>query len=192
MTVALLEELAAAGYVVSSVSELRESGVRYRAAIPVLVNGLVQCDDVREREGIVRALSVPWARDEALGPLIAEFKSAQERWGPAGEGLAWAVGNALEVLADDSMFPELVELASDSRYGRARQMIVLALGKSKRPEAVQVLMGLVDDPEVDGHAISALAKLKAPAAREAFESKLDDERAWVRREARKALTKLPG
>jgi HEAT repeat protein len=86
---------------------------------------------------------------------------------------------------------ELAELARDRRYGKARQMIVLGLGRSRRPEAVEVLVGLVDDPEVDGQAVKALGRLRAPAARAALESKRDDKRAWVRREARKALERLP-
>jgi HEAT repeat protein len=106
--------------------------------------------------------------------------------------LRWTVGNALDVLADDSVFDELAALARDRRYGKARQMIVLGLGKSKRPEVVEVLLSLVDDPDVDGHAVKALGKLKAPAARAVLERKLDDDRAWVRGEARKALAKLPG
>jgi hypothetical protein len=69
----------------------------------------------------------------------------------------WTIGGALEVLADDSSFDELAELARDRRYGMARQMIVLGLGRSKRPEAVEVLVGLVDDPEVEGQPVKALA-----------------------------------
>jgi HEAT repeat protein len=106
--------------------------------------------------------------------------------------LRWTIGNALDVLADDSSFDDFVELVRDRRYGKARQMVVLGLGKSKRPEAVDVLLGLVDDPDVDGHAVKALGKLKAPSARTALQAKLDDKRAWVRAEARKALAKLPG
>jgi HEAT repeat protein len=91
-----------------------------------------------------------------------------------------------------SSFDELVGLARDRRHGKARQMVVLGLGKSKRPEAVDVLLGLVNDPDVDGHAVKVLGKLKAPAARAALEGKLGDGRAWVRSEARKALATLPG
>ncbi|SDI90748.1 HEAT repeat-containing protein [Frankineae bacterium MT45] len=187
----LLAELAAVGFPASSVSELRESGARYRAAVPVLVKFLDQTEDPRQRQEIVRALSVPWAGAEARGPLIREFKTVPLEWGPAGDSLRWAVGNALEVLFDDASFTELVELAEDPVYGKARQMVVLGFGKSKRPEAVGLLLGLVDDPDVDGHAVKALGKLKAPSARAALEAKLDDKRAWVRSEARKALARLP-
>lgn len=53
-----------------------------------------------------------------------------------------------------------------------------------------MLVGLVDDPEVDGQAVKALGRLKAPAGRAALERKRDDKRAWVRREARRALERL--
>jgi len=123
--------------------------------------------------------------------MIDEFRRVNSSVDPTGTGLRWTIGNALEVLADDSSFDELAGLARDRRYGKARQMLVLGLGKSKRPEAVEVLVGLMDDPEVDGQAVMALGKLRTPLARAALESKRDDKRAWVRREARKALGRLP-
>lgn len=188
---AVLADLGAAGYQVRSLADLRHSGVRYREAIPVLLAWLPQVADRRVKEEIVRALTVPWARPAATRPMIAEFRRVDSSVDPTGTGLRWTIGNALEVLADDSCFDELAELARDRRYGKARQMIVLGLGRSKRPEAVEVLVGLVDDPEVDGQAVKALGRLKAPAGRAALEGKRDDKRAWVRREARRALERLP-
>jgi len=135
---------------------------------------------------------VPWAKPAAVRPLIEEFRRVDAAVDPKGLGLRWTIGNALDLLFDDASFDELVELATDRRYGRAREMVVLGLGRSKRAAAVDVLLSLVDDPDVDGHAVSALGKLKAPAARAALEAKLDDRRAWVRSEARKALARLPG
>ncbi len=187
----ILAELAAAGYRVRSLADLRHSGVRYREAITVLLDWLPQVTDRRVKEEIVRALTVPWARPAATRPMIDEFRRVDSSVDPTGTGLRWTIGNALEVLADDSSFDELAELVRDRRYGTARQMIVLGLGRSKRPEAVEVLVDLVDDPEVDGQAVKALGRLRAPAARAALESKRDDKRAWVRREARRALERLP-
>ena len=73
MTTGVLKELADVGYPAESVAELRSSGTRYRAAVPVLLRWLDRSETAFEREQIVRALSVPWARDEALGPLIELF-----------------------------------------------------------------------------------------------------------------------
>jgi HEAT repeat protein len=187
----ILAELAEAGFVVCSLADLRRSGVRYGDAVPVLLRWLGRVDDQKVKDEIVRALSVPWAKPAATRPLIEQFRLVDAVTDPTGMGLRWTIGNALDVLFSDASFDALAELAADRRYVSARQMIVLGLGKSKRPEVVGVLLGLVDDPDVDGHAVKALGKLKAPVARTALQAKLDDKRAWVRGEARKALAKLP-
>lgn len=188
----ILDELSLVGFEVKSLADLRRSGVRYRDAIPVLLGWLPRLVDPKVKGEVVRALSVSWARPAATQLLIDEFRHVDSSIDPTGTGLRWTIGNALEVVFDDGSFDELVELATDDRYGKARQMVVLGLGKSKRPEAVEVLVGLTDDPDVDGHAVKALGKLKAPAARTVLQAKSDDERAWVRAEARKALARLPG
>ena len=189
MTAGLLEELADVGYPVASVADLRSSGGRYRAAVPVLLRWLDRSEDIFEKEEIVRALSVPWARGEALGPLIELFRSVSFG-GHELQLLRWAVGNALEVLCDDSRFEELVELARDESYGKAREMVVLGLGRSKKPEAGGVAIELLEDPVVSGHAVKALRRLKDPQARNGLQRMLDDERAWVRKEAQRALAAL--
>jgi HEAT repeat protein len=186
----VLAALAAAGFAARSLADLRHSGGPYRGAIPVLLEWLPKVTDRKVKEEIVRALSVPWAKPVAAQAMIEEFRHVDASLDPTGTGLRWTIGNALDVLADDSCFDELVELAQDRRFGRARQMIVLALGRSKNPAAAEVLLGLVDDPDVDGHAVKALGRLKAPVARAVLERKLDDNRAWVRGEARRALAKL--
>lgn len=189
MTAGLLEDLADVGYQVESVADLRSSGVRYRAAVPVLLRWLDRSEDTFQKEEIVRALSVPWARDEALEPLIELFRSFPPN-GQEQELLRWAIGNALEVLWDDLRFDELVALAREESFGKAREMVVLGLGRSKKPEAGAVLIEFLDDPVVSGHAVKALRKLKIPAARTGLERMLDDDRAWVRKEAQRALAAL--
>jgi hypothetical protein len=186
----ILADRAAVGFQVRSLADLRHSGVHYRRAVPVLLDWLPRVTDRKVKEEIVRALSVPWAKPQATRPMIEEFRRVETSLDPTGTGLRWTMGNALDVLEDDSCFEELVELVRDRHFGKATQMVVLGLGKSKKPEAAEVLLGLVDDPDVDGHAVKALGRLKAPAARAALERKLDDSRAWVRGEARKALAKL--
>jgi len=185
-----LADLADAGYRFDSLADLRHSGVRYRAAVPVLLRWLPQVTERDVKEDIVRALSVPWARPAAARALIEEFRRVDPALDPEGTGIRWAIGNALEVVGDDSVFAELIELARDRRYGRARQMVVVGIGKSKDPRALGVLVELLDDADVSGHAVKALGRLKAPEARPALELMLSDPRAWVRREAKKALARL--
>jgi HEAT repeat protein len=105
-------------------------------------------------------------------------------------GLRWTIGNALDVAWDDAHFEELASLARDRSYGRAREMVVLGLGRSRRPDAGRVLVELLEDSEVNGHAVEALGKLGVPYARDALERMTSDSRGWVRSAATKALAKL--
>ena len=131
-------------------------------------------------------MSVPWAKPRAALPLIAEFLTASQK----DSGLKWAIGNALAVVADQSLFEQLCELVRDRRHGTARQMIVLALGKIKNPRAIDALIELLDDDDVSGHALSSLLKLKARKARPHFQRFLNDPRGWVRKIAAKAVARL--
>jgi HEAT repeat protein len=133
-----------------------------------------------------RAHHVPTQRVVAIG-FIAEFRNA-----PFDQplGIKWAAGNALAEVADDRVFDDLVELATDKHHGRAREMVAVALGNMRNPRAVDVLVDLLADEEVAGHAIMALGKLKAVTARPHIERFLQHPKAWVRREATRALAKI--
>jgi hypothetical protein len=173
---------------INSVFDLVNSKARYQDAIPALIKCFGMVSDNWIKEGIVRALTVKEARGKADKALVSEFRSlpAEQQY----FSLKWAIGNALSVVATDAVFDELVELVRDKRHGRAREMLAVALGNMKNPAVVDVLIELLGDEEVAGHAIMALGKLKAEKARPYIERFLDHPKAWVRREAKKALAKL--
>ncbi len=149
-----------------------------------MINWLPKVDNQDVKEAIIRALSVPWAKGtKAVGLLLDEF-------GKGDPLLRWAVGNALSVVADDSVFEDIVHLVTDRRHGKAREMLAVALGNMKDPRAVDVLIELLEDDEVAGHALIALRKLKAEKARPHIERFLNHPKTWVRNEAKKALEKL--
>lgn len=81
-------------------------------------------------------------------------------------------------------------LARDKRHGTARQMLAVALGNMLTPAAVGVLIELLQDDEVAGHAIIGLGNLKATAARGAIEGFLRHPKSWIRAEAKKTLKKI--
>jgi len=70
-------------------------------------------------------------------------------------------------------------------------MIVLGLARSRDPSAVPLLVGILGDDDVAAHAITALGRLWPPGVRPAVTRMLGHPRALVRREARKALARLP-
>lgn len=183
----VLDALAAAGFPVETVEDLFNQKLDYQAAIPVLMAWLPRVSNRDVKEAIVRALSVPWAKPHAAPLLIAEFRTVDDD--PRG-ALRWAIGNALEVVADRPHVDDLLSIAGDPRYGRTRQMIVLALGRLGDERAVDVLIDLLEDEELVGHAVTALGKLGAERARGGIEACLGASRPWVRREAQRALRRL--
>ena len=182
----IIHDLKAAGFPVGSIDELRRSGICYKAAIPVLLKWLPLVVESGAKESVVRALSVPWAKQIAAIPLVAEFEKQ-----PKGMSLLkWAIGNALSVVADDSVADDLFALAQDKSHGKAREMIVVALGNLRDARTYEVLTRLLEDDEVCGHAIIAIANSNARQAVPSIRRFTTHPKAWVREKAKKAIAKL--
>jgi HEAT repeat protein len=158
----------------------------FRKAIPVLLEWLPRLTNTHVKETIVRTLSVPLAKPMAARPLVEEFRRTDD----SAALLRWAIGNALDVVADDSVADEMIELARERRYGKAREMVVSGLGNLRDARAIPVLIELLKDDVVSGHALAGLAKLKPPSARPYIEPMLKHPKAWVRKEAKKVLARI--
>src|SRR5882724_11992335 len=52
---------------------VNQSDLYYRAQVPVLVEWLPRVDNLRVRATIVRALTEPWAKHDALDVMLREF-----------------------------------------------------------------------------------------------------------------------
>ncbi len=182
----ILPELSQVGLDVESIGNLYTKRFDYQRAIPILLRWLPRVTNLDVKEDIVRALSVPWARStEAPELLVEEFRRAEDII-----SLKWAIGNALSVVADDKVLTEIVELIKDSKNGKAREMLVVALGNMKTPDVKYFLIELLKDENLAGYAIMALRKLKSLEARPYIEPLLGHPKSWIRREAKKAITKF--
>lgn len=171
---------------VEQVSDLYRKPIDYRAAIPTLIKWLPLVDDRAVKMELVDALSIKWAKPAAARPLIEEFRKA-----PSEDiNFKWAIANALSKVADASVFDDIVELVRDRQHGRAREMLTVALANMKHPRAVDVLIELLDDEEIAGHAVYSLRLLAPPEARSAIERFANHPKTWVRNEARRALVKI--
>jgi HEAT repeat protein len=182
--VPVLDDLVAAGFHVRTIADLRFRRLRYSAAVPILIGWLPRVDSAVVKEEIVQCLGVSYAKPAAARVLVEEFRRADEAASP---GLRWAIGNALDVVGDDSVAPEMVAIALDRAYGPSREMLVVALGNLDDPRVVPALIDLLGDEEVCGHALMALGRLAPLIARAPVEKLLAHSTGWVRREARKAL-----
>ncbi len=183
----ILLDLASAGLYVESVADLFNRKMNYEKAIPILISWLPRVVDPHVKQDVIRALTVVWAKPFAAPLLIKEFQKAVD---PSGTGIRWVIANALAVVADDSVFDDVVLLVRDGRNGKAREMLALALANMKNPQAVRVLTGLLEDEQVVGHAVMALGKLKAKDARSFVEKLVSHPKKWIRKEVQKALIKM--
>jgi hypothetical protein len=181
-----MEELRAAGFDQVTLDDLRTSRKAYATAIPILVRWLSRIDDASAKESIVRALSVPWARGIATRPVLDEFDRAPREW----VGFRWAIGNAMEVIADETVAADILNIVADPAHGTVRQMFVLALGKLRYREAVPTLVRLLSDEDVAGHAAMALGQMGAADALAELEGLASSAKPWVREEATKALKRI--
>jgi len=182
----VLTDLAQVGFNLEWVSDLYSKKLNYKDAIPILIKWLPRIENLDVKEDIVRALSVSWAKHTAAPKLmVEEFR----KYG-AYPGLLWAIGNALSVVANDDVLNDIVGLIRDKTYGKAREMLVVALGNMKSPDVKYTLIELLEDEDLAGYAIMALGKLKCKEARPFIERFLTHPKSWVRREAKKALAKI--
>jgi HEAT repeat protein len=207
----MLAELTGLGYEIDTLDDLRHQGKPWKTALPVLLRWLPKIDDPSVKDSIVRGLSVPWIGNQATAELIDQFKKyapilpkptnlwvgnrmreisdEEKKFGPF-FNLAWAIGNALSIVGVKGFEEQLIELCRNTKYGEARQMVVFGLGRLDSVEAEQTALALLDDEAVKIHAIIALGKMKSRAALVELEKLLTDNKATIRKEARKAITRI--
>ena len=129
----------------------------FERAAPILIDWLPRIEDPGVKEAMVRSLTGQRrARGEGARRLIVEFTR------PAyaeNDSLRWAIGNALATLAGPADADAIIETLRDRSGGRSRQMLCDALSRTKDPRRVDVLIELIDDDSVAGHAILALRRI---------------------------------
>jgi hypothetical protein len=169
----------------------------YERAAPVLLEWLPRVNDQVLREVIARSLGFPSAPPGTATALITEFRRqpCTEEW----MSTKWAVASSISEVRDATVADDLIELLRDRSHGRSRQMLCEALRRTKDPRTPEVLLELLDDPDVAGHAILELRtlgpKTSVPHLAKAeprLRRLVDDPQASVftRRQARKALERL--
>ena len=158
--------------------------------MPVLLEHLRRLDEPGAIEIVARLLTDPRARPRAALPLIEKFMSTPSR--PEHFQAKWALGNALNEVADDSVFDRLAVAIADTSHGRGREMLLPALGRTQDPRRLEVAIQALRDPELTGHALSALAEIATSEERALIARFVEHEEAWIRAEAKKALRRIDG
>ncbi|MFZ7942733.1 HEAT repeat domain-containing protein [Neobacillus sp. 19] len=179
----LISEIRDLGYSISTIEELKKIDNKNKDVIPIILRHLSQITEFNHKEFLVRCLGVK-GFNSASSPLINEFKNSSNNT------YKWAIGNSLSLILDKSSLNDLLEIATDKKHGTARQMIVDGLGKFKDKKVIPVLVGLLEDKDVQGHALSALSRFKDPELIPYIKPFVNHEITWVRNTAKRAINKL--
>lgn len=164
----------------------------YRSTIPVLIELLKENIDKKDKEGVVRSLSIKEAKGLANKVLLSEYKKIALSNERNMEALKWAIGNAFETIIVAEDVENIIPIVLDPKNGTSRQMFVCALGKlkTKKEKIEDVLITLLDDKDVFVHAIIALGRLRSQKAKTKIELFLSHSNSFARREAKKALKRI--
>ncbi len=189
----VVNALARAGVIVTSVQDLVNGRRGYAAAIPVLIELLGRVEYRPVKESVIRALGDATAKGKAEEALIKEFHEALSLNTRGASNYRWVIANTLEIISSKRLTEPLVELLAIAPGGEnSKGMLALAAAKTKDERFIPLLLGMLDRGECPGHVAIALGKLKSQEAigrlRKLARSKIHTS--WERREARKALERI--
>jgi hypothetical protein len=158
----------------------------FAAAVPVFLAWLPKVQTKVAKEVVVRSLTDRAARPHAARPLIEAFERESDPM------VQWTIGNALDTVADDSVWPDLMRIAAEKKFGKGRQMVVYRLGRGpKRADVAELLYGLCEDEDVPLHAMTGLQRqVGHQKARQRIEALLSHPSAAVRKAAAIQMRKI--
>lgn len=180
-------ELKKVGISINDIYDLVNTDLSYPLAVPVLIELIKEdFEDIKDKQGVVRALAVKEAIGKASPVLIAEYNRVSKDF----SSYRWAIGNTIYTTITEDDVESILPIIKNKENGMSRQMFVAALGKVKSEKAEDVLIELLDDEEVTSHAIEALGKMKSKKAREKIEKLAIHSKLLIRKGAQKALKKI--
>jgi hypothetical protein len=161
--VGLVADLDEAGFAVARLRDLRRSSVGSRGALPILLWWFPIVDLPLLKGDIAYVLGSRWAQPEGALALIAEYRRIGDDARRETARVRAAICTSLERVADDELFPEIRQIALDPKHGAQRGLAIVALGnmRTRRDEAADHLMCLLDDSDVVLYALLGLVKLDA-------------------------------
>ncbi|MEU7139683.1 HEAT repeat domain-containing protein [Nocardia sp. NPDC046473] len=194
----IMTDLAAVGVPCYTLGDLSNGPRTIPPGIPVFVDWLANLEtripgpetEHRSaiRSGLIRNLIDPAARgnQEAIELLIAQVRHVP----PIPERMQTWACEALRLIAGPKNFTEIAGLLAELPKGTAMLPLVEYLGKVKTAESRDTAVRYLDGP-ARGYAIKALVQMKATGVRQLIEPFVHDRSASVRKQAERAMQKLP-
>jgi hypothetical protein len=150
------------GRFVNDTTHFAPSAFDVEASWPVLLEWFPRLNQPGLVETAAFYLGRPEPRVLAFPVLEAGFR----HWASRDAVPGWTIGASLAATATIAQLPQLLDLVTDERFGKDRQMIVHTLWRYRKSELVApILIDLIHDPDVSLHGTSALRQTlgNAPA-----------------------------
>lgn len=149
----ILKKLKQIGYNLFSIHQLILLTEKDKKVLPILLEYISILADEKEKECLVRFLAVKNFID-AFPNLIKEFYNAKTL------NYRLAIANTLSIIYNEKYLDSLLEIALNKNYKEARFPIILRLYQYNNKKVFETLKKLLEDEEVNNHAIYALSKFK--------------------------------
>ncbi len=151
---ALSNELLSKGLRFSNPWEMVNSKEAYPEAIEILIRHIHKPYHDKNKEGIIRALTVKEAKGKANEELIKEYNVTPKEK----DNLRWTIGNAFTVIITPEDVDRIIPIVHDKTNGMSRFRFVDALGKIKTEKSKACLQTLLVDAQMAPYALKALNK----------------------------------
>lgn len=119
-----------------------------------------------------------------------DWLSFEMRIWELGESLRQPIKRRKKLLKNKNLLNVIMMICRNNKYGKGRQTFVMLLGEFSRGDASKLLGDLLDDPEVLGHSIKALTKLKDDGYVDKIGRIAEEETGWIRVAARNYCRKF--
>ncbi|MFC9984602.1 hypothetical protein ACFU0W_14195 [Microbacterium keratanolyticum] len=158
-------------------------------------------DEAEAREAALAALEKAWALIPAERPDDLPGKTNSEGvYIPDHhhfETTVWAYGADIWALltahpslrGDDDLFAQLLAVVNDRAAMRGRRSFSLLFGSVKLAKYAPQIAAYVDDPDVYGHVVGTLYKMRMPDYVDQIRPHANSPSAWIRKEAKRYLAK---
>lgn len=190
----IMDDLRGAGVMIEQFQHLYTSGwdgqryvdkATFAKAVPILLKWIRLVSNRDIKCALCEALSNSWVRPPQFELLVKEYCEY------AGDSyVQWFIAQDVCRVAKPRHYQTIRELVTSPRHGSSRGMLVRVLPKLRNADAVDLAISALREPELAGFAIEALGRLKDSRACPHIRPFLRDERAFVRRAAKKSLRRL--
>lgn len=190
----ICRELKKVGMRVKSIYDLVNTAQPYPEAVPTLVEWLPKLTHDTIKQGVVRALTLKDAGENAKNALIIEYERHRDVNDNFENSLRWAIGNALSVVLKKQDLETVLKYVKDFRYGDSRITLIEKLAQWKIYDAIDILINILNEEEEDlssiGRSMNALGRLKAEKAKGDIERYLTHPSPSIQKAAETALMRI--